>query len=247
LIPQGTFYYRDDNLFERVKHGAAARHYCASCILGKDSRNGVTSNYSSEDPYQFVFPFGKPVIIHPTRIEVVDVTEPLLRQLLWNYDEIYDLSPESFEDLVQGRICAMGYVAKRVGHTFGRDGGIDILFWPAPPCPVPFLGAVQAKHHRVRHRKTGPGPLREMAGIMSSRPIHIGMIVTNTSFTADAQWFAAHQPAIIRLRDMRDLKRWIASDFTDEAEWREMPVVLELSAGISIDLSNKGGSGLDRA
>jgi hypothetical protein len=247
LIPQGTYYYRDDNLFDRLKHGAAARQYCASCILGKDPGEGVASNYSSEDPYQLVLPFGEHVIIYPTRIEVVDVTEALVRRLLCNYDEIYDLSPESFEDLVQGRICAMGYEARRVGDTFGRDGGIDILFWPPRPCPVPFLGAVQVKHHRVRNRKTGPGPVREMAGIMSSRLLQIGMIVTNTSFTADARWFAEHQPAIIRLRDMSDLKRWIASNFTDEAEWREMPVVLELSPGVTINLSHKGRSGLDRA
>lgn len=44
---------------------------------------------------------------------------------------------------------------------------------------------------------------------MSSRLLQIGMVVTNTSFTADARWFADHQPAIIRLRDMSDLKRWI--------------------------------------
>jgi hypothetical protein len=46
---------------------------------------------------------------------------------------------------------------------------------------------------------------------------------------------------------MSDLKRWIASNFTDEAEWREMPVVLELSPGVTIDLSKKGGSGRDCA
>ena len=247
LISQGTYYYRDDNLFARLKHGAAARQYCASCILGKDPGEGVASNHPSEDPYQLVLPFGGQVIIYATRIEVVDVTEELVRRLLRNYDEIYDLSPESFENLIQGRICAMGYEARRVGHTFSRDGGLDILFWPARSCPVPFLGAVQVKHHRERNRKTGPGPVRELAGIMSSRLLQIGMVVTNTSFTADARWFAEHQPAIIRLRDMSDLKRWIASNFTDEAEWREMPVVLELSPGVTIDLSKKGGSGRDCA
>lgn len=136
----------------------------------------------------------------------------------------------------------MGYEATRVRHTFGRDGGLDILFWPARPCPIPFLGAVQVKHHRAHSRKTGPGPVREMAGIRSSHPLQIGMVVTNTSFTADARWFADHQPAIIRLRDMIDLKRWIASNFTDEAEWREMPVMIELAPGVTIDLSKQRGS-----
>ncbi len=46
---------------------------------------------------------------------------------------------------------------------------------------------------------------------------------------------------------MSDLKRWIVSNFTDEAEWREIPVVIELSPGVTINLSKKGGSGRDRA
>lgn len=247
LISQGTYYYRDDNLFARFKHGAAARQYCASCILGKDPGEGVASNHLFEDPYQLVLPLGEQVIIYPTRIEIVDVTAELVRRLLHNYDEIYDLSPEGFEDFIQGRIWAMGYEATRVRHAFSRDGGLDILFWPARPCPVPFLGAVQVKHHRASNRRTGPGPVREMAGIMSSQPLQIGMVVTNTSFTADARWFADHQPAIIRLRDMSDLKRWIASNFTDEADWREMPVIIELCPGVIVDLSKKGSSVLDRA
>jgi hypothetical protein len=74
---------------------------------------------------------------------------------------------------------------------------------------------------------------------MSTLPFHIGMVVTNTSFTADARWYAENQPAIIRLRDMEDLKRWIDSNFTDEAEWREMPAAIELCPGVTIDLSNK--------
>jgi HJR/Mrr/RecB family endonuclease len=240
LIRPGTYYYRDDNLFDRLKHGAAARQYCVRCIMGDDPGEGVTpSKLLSEDPYQRILPFGKQAIICPTQIHIVDVTEQLVQRLLGNYDEIYNLSPESFEDLIHGRISAMGYEAERVRHAFARDGGIDIVFWPRRPCPVPFLGAVQVKHHRSRHRKTGPGAVREMAGVMSTLPFQIGMVVTNTSFTADARWYAENQPAIIRLRDMEDLKRWIDSNFTDEAEWREIPAAIELCPGVTIDLSNK--------
>jgi hypothetical protein len=100
LISRGTYYYRDDNLFARVKHGAAARQYCASCILGKDPGEEVASNYPSEDPYQLVLPFGEQVIIYPTRIEVVDVTEELVRRLLLNYDEISLLSQRCVENIL---------------------------------------------------------------------------------------------------------------------------------------------------
>jgi hypothetical protein len=140
----------------------------------------------------------------------------------------------------------MGYEAERVRHTFARDGGIDIVFWPKRACPIPFLGAVQVKHHRSSHRKTGPTPVRELVGVMGTLPFQIGLLVSNTSFTADAQWYAENQRAIIRLRDMSDLKRWIASNFTDEAEWRELPALIELCPGVIIDISKKAGSERNR-
>jgi hypothetical protein len=37
--------------------------------------------------------------------------------------------------------------------------------------------------------------------------------------------------------DFQDLMRWVAENFTDDAEWREMPKRIELCEGISIDLS----------
>jgi hypothetical protein len=42
---------------------------------------------------------------------------------------------------------------------------------------------------------------------------------------------------------MEDLKRWIDSNFTDEAEWREMPTAIELCPGVTIDLANKARHG----
>jgi hypothetical protein len=225
-----------------MKGGGAARQYCARCVSGNDPR-GALFNRAPEEVFQFDLPFNaEGVILYPTLIGVVDVSDELVRRLLHNYDEIYDLSSERFEDLIQNRICAMGYEASRVGHTFHKDGGLDILFWPSRPCSIPFLGAVQVKHHRSHDRKTGAAPIREMAGIMNSQPLQVGMVVTNTSFTADAKWFVNHHRAIIRLRDMHDLKRWIAENFTDDAEWREMPDMLELAPGVTIDLSDKRGS-----
>ena len=61
------------------------------------------------------------------------------------------------------------------------------------------------------------------------------MVVTNTSFTPDAEWFAEQQRSLIRLRGLQDLRRWIAAEFTDEAEWREMPRRIELCPGITVD------------
>lgn len=60
------------------------------------------------------------------------------------------------------------------------------------------------------------------------------MIVTNTSFTADAHWFATNNPTLLRLRDIQDLRRWLKNDFVNEYEWREIPDQIELAPGIHI-------------
>jgi hypothetical protein len=93
-----------------------------------------------------------------------------------------------------------------VGDIFARDGGIDLIGYPRPgACAFPFLLAVQAKHHRTA-RKTGSSEVRDFHGVLASRnsPFHMGMIVTNTSFTADAAWFASNNQTLMRLRDIRD-------------------------------------------
>ena len=137
------------------------------------------------------------------------------------------------------RLCAMGFETHQVGGgTFRRDGGIDIIFTPAKAYPFPFLGAVQVKHRRDPHSKVGSEPLREFMGAMAvHRFFAAGMIVTNTTFTPDAKDFAARCQPFLRLRDFQDLMRWVAENFTDDAEWREMPKRIELCEGISIDLS----------
>lgn len=62
------------------------------------------------------------------------------------------------------------------------------------------------------------------------------MVVTNTTFTPDARDFAARSPSLLRLRDFHDLMRWVGDNFTDEAEWRELPKRIQLCDGVSIDL-----------
>jgi restriction endonuclease len=94
------------------------------------------------------------------------------------------------------------------------------------------------KHRRDPHSKIGPEPLRELLGSMAvHRFFTAGMIVTNTTFTPDAKNFAARCQPILRLRDFEDLMRWVAANFTDDAEWREIPKRIELCDGISIDLT----------
>lgn len=74
------------------------------------------------------------------------------------------------------------------------------------------------------------------AGVISAHPFNAGVIVTNTSFSPDAEWFAREHARLIRLRDFNDICRWIGGTFADEAEWREIPHSLELCPGIVVKI-----------
>ncbi len=167
---------------------------------------------------------------------VVNVTPVILEQLRIDYEEIYKISPEDFEVLVLNRLQAMGFEGQRVGATYARDGGVDIVFWPKPPFSMPFLAVAQVKHHRSDRRSTPVKDVREFAGVLRP-PFQFGMIVTNTAFTADAHWAASQTSGLLRLRDMHDLSRWIASDFASEADWREIPRIVEVGPGIRVPLT----------
>lgn len=65
----------------------------------------------------------------------------------------------------------------------------------------------------------------------------MGMVVTNTSFTPDAKWFASNNNTLLRLRDLKDLQRWLREDFVNEHEWREIPDQIELAPGIIVPVA----------
>jgi hypothetical protein len=237
-------YFRDEpHPYARMYRGEEVRHLCVGCVEGLEAKNvplqkRFLQSRRPNEEVQLTLPLGE-AIVRRTIVRLIGVTRRLEPQLLTDealHHFLYGLHPEEFEELVLDRFLAMGMEAKRVGHSRAKDGGVDIVFWPGTSTPVPYLGAVQVKHTRSPVKKIGPEVVRGLSGVLHNQPFHIGMIVTNTSFTPDAQWFAQQQRSLIRLRDMRDLTRWIASEFTDEAEWREMPHKMELCPGVTIDL-----------
>ncbi|MDO8836906.1 MAG: restriction endonuclease [Vicinamibacterales bacterium] len=149
---------------------------------------------------------------------------------------MHSLTPSQFEAFVCDRLFAMGFEPRQVGKTNRKDGGVDIVFWPRANLSFPFLGAVQLKHHRNVLEHEGPKVVREFAGAIAGHPFNAGVVVTNTSFSPDAEWFAQQHARLVRLRGFSDLCRWIAGAFGDDAEWREVPKSIELCPGIVIKI-----------
>lgn len=235
-INQGSPYIRLEPFGPTRQSGAPVLYFCQSCS-SVASWMQPAANLPTVDDRQLSLPLAEH--IKETRIQLIDISSSLSSRILSNPDELHRLSPSQFEEFVLDRLHAMGLEAYPVGGgTFHRDGGIDIIFTPAKSYAFPFLGAVQVKHRRDPQSKLGPGPLRELFGVLAAnRSFAAGMIVTNTSFTPDAKDFATRCQPVLRLRDFKDLMRWVSENFTDDAEWREMPKRIQLCEGISIDLT----------
>ena len=149
------------------------------------------------------------------RPEALDVRRSIIPRLVSDWNEVYRLIPDEFEELVFDRLIAMGLQPIRLGPANRKDGGIDIIFWS---CGLfPMLGAVQVKHHRTLDKKTDSPAVRNLAAGMRSYHFNMGLVVTNTSFTRDAKFESekAGSPPI-QLRDAQALRRWIADDFQVE-------------------------------
>lgn len=170
------------------------------------------------------------------QVEMVGIGETLSEQLRVSPSLIYQLKPDQFEELICERLFAMGFEPCKVGSTNRKDGGIDIVFWPRIRTPIPFLCAAQVKHHRNPETKEGPSTVRDFAGVLSGHPFNAGLLVTNTSFSPDAEWFARKHAQLLRLRDFHDIQRWLVDTFDDPVEAREIPATIELCPGVVIKI-----------
>jgi Restriction endonuclease len=168
-------------------------------------------------------------------VQIIPLGEILAAKLRGDPATIHELTPDQFEEFVCDRLYAMGFEPQRLGPCNRRDGGIDVLFWPRVWRNFPFLGAAQVKHRRSR-KTLGPTSVREFASVIANHPINAGLLVTNTSFTPDARWFAEERAKLLRLRDFDDMARWIRNDFSSEPSWREIPAEIELAPGFIVKI-----------
>jgi hypothetical protein len=127
--------------------------------------------------------------------------------------------------------CSAWGLRRRVTNTFRKDGGLDILFWPRLAGAFPFLGAAQVKYHRNALAKVGAGAVRDFAGALACQAFGAALLVTNTGFSPDAEWFERERAKLLRLRGLEDIRRWIENNFSANEECREIPSSIELCPG----------------
>lgn len=238
-IGRGNLHFRHDPFpAARIFRGQRTTHWCCKCILASDPEppDPITGRIRIPAIQVLGASSSSQQTIQPIRIEVVGVASVLTKQLAEDPALVHSISPEQFEEFVCDRLFAMGLEPRRVGAVNQKDGGVDIVFWPRQTSAFPFLGAAQVKHHRNPSFKEEPSTVRDFAGVLSGHPFNAGLIVTNTSFSPDAEWFARHHARLVRLRGFSDIRRWMFGPFDDDDEWREMPSSIELCPGVVIKI-----------
>jgi hypothetical protein len=235
-IHRGTLHFRHDpHPYSRMYRGHKTSHWCRDCILAAalHPKDSITRRLRVPAVAVVAHPDADSEL-EPLRVELVGVGRILSEQIAKDIHLVHSLTPDQFEALICDRIFAMGFEPKRTGPINRKDGGIDLLFWPREKVPIPFLAAAQLKHHRNPEQSEGVSTVRDFSGAILGRPFSAGLLVTNTTFTPDAEWFAREHAKLVRLRGFDDIRRWIFGRFTDEAEWREIPSSIELCPGVVI-------------
>lgn len=234
-IPRRRVYWRHDPHPRARARGERTAHYCLACIPDRDSH--IPGKLRKWGPAAaFIRQERAPRLVEPVAIQLYSAGPALTSALRADPSVLHELSPGQFEELVCDRLYAMGLEPRRVGGVNQRDGGIDVLFWPRQPGAFPFLGAAQVKHRRKPRRREGPGVVREFAGALTLHPIQVGILITNTSFTPSAEWFARQQTTPLRLRGFQDVRRWLSDSFDSDEEWREIPSSIEVCPGVEIEI-----------
>lgn len=179
-------------------------------------------------------PLHKHAISERPLARIITASAPIWRVLQRDIQTIYQLSPPLFEEFIAERLERMGLHIRQTGSTFTSDGGVDLIAWPKEG-PFPFLLAVQVKHHSDQHRKVGPTPIKDMQTVVHTLPFHAGLIVTNTGFTPDAEWWASKSPGKIQLHDIESIRTWISGHSVSHTLHR-FPETIQLTSRLSIDL-----------
>jgi restriction system protein len=141
-------------------------------------------------------------VVKPT---IISANQAMVEVLKKRPEDIFNLSPRKYEELVAELLRDMGYDVELTPAT--RDGGKDILAYFKTDCAT-FLCLVEAKRYRS-DRKIGVELVRTLYGTLLDYQANSAMMVTSSSFSKDARDFQKKHEYQLSLRDYTDLTCWI--------------------------------------
>jgi hypothetical protein len=118
---------------------------------------------------------------------------------------LYKLNPRQFEEFIAELLIRLGYDVELTAAT--RDGGKDI-YAAKKNLLGSFLYAVECKQNAPDNH-VGVGVVRQLFGVVMKERVTAGILVTTSTFTADAIKFQGEVRHQVSLRDYLELKNWL--------------------------------------
>jgi restriction system protein len=144
-------------------------------------------------------------VIEVVKPQVVVANEFIIEQLKRRPEDIYQIPPRRFEELIAELVGNMGWEVHLTGET--RDGGKDILAYLNTEVGR-ILCLIEAKRYR-RDRPVGVDLIRNLYGTFCDYQANSAMLVTTSHFSPDAKEFQKRHPYQLSLRDYSDVMSWI--------------------------------------
>lgn len=177
-------------------------------------RFGVTSFAGTHD----CVPVSKDSVL------IVDGVDQQLIEHLSRYpDDLLQLRPRRFEELVAELFSRMGYEVQLTRYS--KDGGVDI-FAVHKQGASPILTIVDCKRY-AKERPIGPGMIRTIAGLREEHRANVAMIATTARFTKGARDLQVEKwPYEVALADFEQLRQWLKA-----LGWNQTPSGMYMPTG----------------
>lgn len=135
-----------------------------------------------------------------------DINLSLLQELERRPQLMYELEPRRFEELVARILEDQGCIVSLTKRT--RDGGYDLLGrMKSGPSDLVFLA--ECKRYSPEN-KVGVEVVRGLYGVTEIQKANLGLVITTSSFTKDAQEEKLRIGPRIDLKEYSDLCNWLS-------------------------------------
>lgn len=163
----------------------------------------------NEDILQFLF--DKLNQDDTTNILLTDPTYEILEWIRKDCENLNNLTPNQFEDLVIMMLTKKGFGIERSGKTNKADGGIDIIAYKKDI--VNIIIAIQVKYKINTKKKISSNEVRDFVGAMKLvNYFNAGMLITNSLFTDESRWLEEKNQNL-ELKDSKDIQNWLKENF----------------------------------
>lgn len=168
----------------------------------KRSSQGILDEFGVSDP---TILYTAPIAIIGDPKLLVSVNRRLVERVAGAPWSISDLTPRQFEELIAEIFERTGLDVHLTKRT--RDGGYDILA-VGRELDIPVRYIVECKRYAPK-RKVSLDIVQRLLGVKIATQANKAILVTTSSFTADAQRFADSHYWDLALRDGETVLQWI--------------------------------------